>query len=115
MKIIIARSFIISLILSISAFFALQILFSEIQVPKTSYDSKVASSLTVRELSQYNETHMEKLTGTKVIPYFFDRLFTEIKLGQFADVLQELRTILFLFITIFLGCLWLGAWQKTKT
>ena len=113
MKIIIARSFIISLILSISAFFALQILFSEIQVPKTSYDYKEASSLTVRELSQYNETHMEKLTGTKVIPYFFDKLFTEIKLGQYAYVLQELRIILFLFIAIFLGCLWLGAWQRT--
>ncbi len=114
MKIIIARSLIISLILSISAFFAAEILFSEIQIPKTSYDSTKASTLTIKELSQYNEIHMEKVTGIRVIPYFFGRLVTDIRLGQFVYFLQELRTILFLYITIFLGCLWLGAWQRTQ-
>jgi len=114
MKTVITRSIFVSLILSIVAFFALEILFSEIQVPKSSYDSKKASYLTVRELSEYNEIHMDKLTGIRTIPYFFNRLLIDIRLGQFVSLIQELKIIIFLFITIFLGCLWLGAWQRTK-
>ena len=114
MKTVISRSIFISLVLSILVSFTAEIMFLEIQVPKSSYDSKKASSLTVRELSEYNEIHMDKLTGIRTIPYFFNRLVIDIRLGQFISLIQELKIIIFLFITIFLGCLWLGAWQRTK-